>query len=81
MTSFGPMALSVLLLTFVTLDKSKRPRASSGKNNDVAQAHRLLVKNVNCIQVDRGSTLQSLPSRYVCCRKRDMLSSTARYIA
>ena len=44
-STFGPLVLSVLLLPFATNGKSKRHRASSGKNNDVAQTHRLLDKN------------------------------------
>ena len=35
MTSFGPLALSVLLLTFVTLDKSKCHRGISGNETKI----------------------------------------------
>ena len=34
MTSFGPLALSVLLLPFVTLDKRKCPRGTSGNETE-----------------------------------------------
>ena len=34
MTSFGPLRESVLLLTFVTNDKSKSPHGSSGNETE-----------------------------------------------